>query len=740
MIIDFTHVNTLLRKVYIIQIFLAFSSLTLLSFITKAQNDTIANWNFNEQSGLFTKESVSGMTFQIVSREKYSERVKSVIGNGLRTDGYSTWMEGTPLQNLPGDNFSVSGWIALEAYPGSSADIWSQMDTHDFSGMRLGISRFGKVEYQFSINKYPIFLISEQSISHNKWHFIAATLNTVAGRACLYVDGELVQKKEITKARVSWPATKMYIGRSAKQEKFIDVFPVNVLNGIIDEVVLWNTELQPDVIRSAYQKQKPLENPDMNTPAIRFAEDFNRPKYHAIPKSGWTNEPHGLVYFNGVYHFFNQKNGNGPFLRNINWGHQISRDLLHWKDTATVLWPQPGYDQLNVWSGHLVVNNNIPTIFYTGVDVGYKQTICTAYSLDSLKTFVKHPANPLISQSPSEYISNEFRDPYVFKEDSHWYMIVGSGLNTSPRKGSVILYKSADLIKWNYVGPLFIGDPVNDETGVFWELPVFHKIGKKYVLMVNRVPLPGIPAKTFYWVGKFENEKFIPDTLIPRNLELINWLLVPCINYDEEGRLIAIGFIADQIPLLKQYEQGWTHCFSLPRVWTLQGDTLLVQSPHPYLEKLKTSKTSFKSFKISPSGSGFLGNVNGTQLEIEAQISRQNAGQAGFVVGKSMNNKEFTKIYYDYDSARIVVDRTMSSEDSTLRGPVVSEKFLLANAKEINWKIFIDGSVLEVFINNASAFVSRIFPTGKDSNHVDLFAKGGAASASVTIWKLALSN
>lgn len=715
-------------------------SLTILTLFLHAQNDTIAHWGFDELSGLKTKESRSGKTFSITSRTDDSERVEAIAGMGLRTDGYTNWVEGNLPVEFPSHIISVSGWIALESYPGSAADIWSAMDPKDFSGLRIGITRFGKVECQFSVNGFPIIITSRQPLSHNKWHFIVATINTAAGRVCLYIDGELVQKKTIEKGNIKWQFKEQYIGRSSKEEKFLDMFPVNVLNGIIDEVVLWRNEMDASFIKYVYLKQNPLQQPDMNTPSGRFAEDFHRPKYHAIPKSGWTNEPHGLVYFDSIYHFFNQKNANGPFLRNINWGHQTSKDLLHWKDTATVLWPESGYDQLNIWSGHLIINNGVPTIFYTGVDAGYKQTICMAYSKDSLKTFIKHPSNPLIIEPPSEYMLKEFRDPYVFRENNTWYMIIGSGISTVPAKGTALLYKSQDLIKWNYISPLIIGDPANDETGVFWELPVFQKLGDKYILMINRVPLPGVPAKTLYWTGKFEKEKFIPDRLLPRKLELINWFLVPCINYDEEGRLIAIGFIADHVPLSKQYKQGWTHTFSLPRVWHLKNDSILIQSPHPYLKKLRKSKVVFNNITLFPSGSNFLERINGFQLEIEAKISRINAMQAGFVVGKSPDNKEYTRIYYDYNSARIVVDRTKSSMDTTLRGPLISERFVLPDTKEIEWRVFIDGSVIEVFINNESAFTTRIFPTNKESKYVDFFVKGGTANATVNVWELKLDG
>ncbi len=717
------------------------SFLMLLAPSTKGQVDTIAHWGFEEGSGLVTRESISKSDFSIKTREKNSERVPGVLGHALRTDGYSTWIEGNLPITIPVNLLSVSGWVALESYPGTEADIWSKMDTKEFNGLRVGLSKYGRIEYQFSINNVSFILLSKQPITHNKWHFITATFNAIAGRAGLYIDGQLVEQEVIPRHPLAWPASEIYIGKSAKDEKFRNTYPVNVLNGIIDEVTIWGKDLEPLEIETMYKKQLPASDPDMGIPVSRFTDDFQRPKYHAVPKSGWTNEPHGLIYFNGAYHFFNQKNANGPYLRNINWGHQVSKDLLHWKDTATVLWPEEeGYDELNIWSGHLVINKEVPTIFYTGVNRGYHQTICTAYSNDSLKSFTKYTGNPLISYSPTDYLFNEFRDPYVFRNGNNWYMIVGTGIRTMPQKGAVILYKSADLINWNYVGPMFVGNPASDESGIFWELPVFHQFGKKYLLMVNRVPLPGVPAETFYWVGNFENDKFIPDNNQPKKLELINWLLVPCINYDEDGRLIAIGFIADEIPIQKQYMHGWTHCFSLPRVWSLKGDSVLVQSPHPFLEKLRTDKTSYGEVMISPGKSNLLPNAKGFQLEIDATFTRKDASLGGFIIGQSSDNTEFTKIYYDYDSARVVVDRRKSSKDVTLQGTRVSQKFTLDDSKQITWRIFIDGSVVEVFINNEAAFVTRMWPVSPASNQVDLFAEGGAALASVNIWKLALNH
>ena len=44
-----------------------------------------------------------------------------------------------------------------------------------------------------------------------------------------------------------------------------------------------------------------------------------RPKIHFSPEEGWMNDPNGMVYVDGVYHFFYQK-----YPYDTSWG-QIGR-------------------------------------------------------------------------------------------------------------------------------------------------------------------------------------------------------------------------------------------------------------------------------------------------------------------------------------------------------------------------------------------------------------------------------
>jgi sucrose-6-phosphate hydrolase SacC (GH32 family) len=517
----------------------------------------------------------------------------------------------------------------------------------------------------------------------------------------------------------------------------VGIFLTNVLSGTIDEVMVFNGIMDQQEIEEFYQSFEPVPVADLSIPDSRFEGDFSRPAYHAQPTASWTNEPHGLTYHKGKYHIFYQKNGNGPYWSQINWGHQTSDDLINWKEEDAVLWPSPGFDQVGIWSGHCVIDDDgVPTIMYTGVN-GIKAVMALAHGNDAMDEWTKYEGNPVVNAPPPTYNTMDFRDPYIWKEGNKWKMIIGSGIASAGMGGALFMYESDDLVNWTYLNPFLLGHDDQDDAGRFWEMPVFLQFGEKYLLVINKIPWEGEPARALYWTGTYANNKFFPDYTVAKHLEITNGYLAPTVVKDANERYVAIGIIPDETESQYHYQAGWAHLYGIPRVWELKDGATLVQKPLPELTKLRDQHQEYTDVEVVAWEENFLGDLSGKQLEIKATIDPGDANRFGFYVGKAADRTELTKIYYDFSQQLFYVDRSRNSKQSGVPKDLKAGSYTLNAGQEFDMHLFIDGSVVEIFINNEAAFTTRIFPSEIDSDGVDMFVEGGTATAKkVDVWTL----
>ena len=176
-------------------------------------------------------------------------------------------------------------------------------------------------------------------------------------------------------------------------------------------------------------------------------------KYHYYPQKGWINDPNGLSYFKGYYHIFYQHipGREHPKLGGAIWGHARTKDFLKFEELPIALDADKEYDKNGVWSGTAIEKDGKLYAFYASIDGNHRQTVSVAWSEDGIN-FKKYDKNPVITEYPSNNAGN-FRDPAVMALGDDYYMVVAS-CDDDRKTADLYLYKSKDLLKWNYKGIL----------------------------------------------------------------------------------------------------------------------------------------------------------------------------------------------------------------------------------------------------------------------------------------------
>ena len=219
------------------------------------------------------------------------------------------------------------------------------------------------------------------------------------------------------------------------------------------------------------------------------------PDYHIYPKCGLMNDPNGLSYFNGVYHFFYQWFPFEPNHGMKHWGHSTSTDLMHWHDEGIALTPDREYEKNGCYSGNAIEKEGKLYLFYTA---NYKtpQRKIPKQALaimDQDGVIKKYQDNPVIDGAP-DFMSGEIRDPFVFARGNMYYMLLGG--KTKNKEGALLLYQSADLLQWTFAGEISL--PI--DTGYMIECPGIIEIDGKDVLFL--CPM-GLKEETLKYHNQF---------------------------------------------------------------------------------------------------------------------------------------------------------------------------------------------------------------------------------------------
>lgn len=396
-------------------------------------------------------------------------------------------------------------------------------------------------------------------------------------------------------------------------------------------------------------------------------KEKNRPQFHFTTRRGWINDPNGLIYYDGEYHLFYQHNPYEREWENMHWGHAVSKDLVHWEELPSALYPDhlggmfsgSGVMDYDNTAGYNKGKTPAMIAIYTAAGAD-KQVQCIAYSLDKGRTFTKYEANPVID-SRHIWNSKDTRDPKVFwyTPGKHWVMVLNE------RDGHSI-YTSSNLKDWKYESHV---------TG-FWECPELFEL-----------PVDGNPNNTkwvmygasgTYMLGSFDGKVFTPEK---GKYQYTTGAIYAAQTFTNmpDSRRIQVGWGRISHP-----EMPFNGMMLLPTELTLRttkDGPRLFNLPVKETETLFTPVRDWQNLTSDKANDLLKEFYNTDCLRIKTTIKLSHATDAGFnlfgqrIVGYDMNSNTINGVFY-------------SPEDMT--------------SMELSADIYIDRTSIEVFIDDGA--------------------------------------
>ena len=450
--------------------------------------------------------------------------------------------------------------------------------------------------------------------------------------------------------------------------------------------------------------------------APRAAADPARPVYHLLPPAQWMNDVHGAFHHRGWYHVFFQ------FL-------------------PPALLPRPEDNARALASGSSWVRaDGVPMLFYTHTPVGFpehKREPRGALPVDEeLVTWrtVDLGLTPGNSGVPAD-IPAIWADIYLFGHGDRVFATFKQS------DGLVCEAQNDELTEWRAVGHLGgTGSIAAAEEGVAGECPNVFTLQERYVLIRSTYPIsyqlgafdpdavtftadrpprildygyggdvqPALHSRGLYGTTAFADPGGLPGGEPGSE--------PPSDPRRRHGRTVLAGWVSGF-----KAGRGWRGCMSLPRVLSIEGGRLM-QTPLPELSRLRRRHTRVEHLEFGR-GARLIPELRGKALEIVAELAPREAASCGLRVRCR-----------DDGSGGLAIRYT----PGTLDVAGTSVPLQLAAGDTLRLHLFLDHSVMELFVQDGSASVTRVNYPPEQDVAVALFADGDPAAAiSLDAWEIA---
>lgn len=421
--------------------------------------------------------------------------------------------------------------------------------------------------------------------------------------------------------------------------------------------------------------------------------------YHIEPKTGLLNDPNGFSFFNGKYTLFYQNWPFGAAHGLKKWVHTESDDLVHFYETGAEIRPDTKHDSHGAYSGSAYEIDGKLFLMYTGNvrdENWVRDPLQIGASMDKYYNIAKCE-NVLIHQ-PSD-VTEHFRDPQIFNYKGQFYAIIGA--QSLDKSGFVKLYKAVDnnVENWEEVGNLDFGDTGSE---YMIECPNLIFVDEKPVLLYCP---QGLDKSELNYGNIYPNTYRVYQAFDTANAKLVGASEIQNLDYGFEayatqgfnapdGRTLIVSWIGlpdVDYPTDKYDYQG---AMSLVKELSIK-DGKLYQYPVEAITSLRAESENFAAKT----------ETNNT-YELELQFPANQKSEILLFADDKGNGLSLT---VDTKDGKIILDRSKAGVQYATEFGTTRECSI--DPKETSANIFVDNSIIEIFINKGEkVFTSRVFP------------------------------
>ena len=289
---------------------------------------------------------------------------------------------------------------------------------------------------------------------------------------------------------------------------------------------------------------------------------------------------------------------------------------------------------------------------------------------------------------------DQWRDPFLFREGTHTYMVCGGNVKTRRGgTGQVQLYRAenADLTRWTHLGAVF--QALERDTYNI-ECPNLFKLDGKWVLLIS-------PHRACeYYVGELDLERraFVPET---HGILDAGDAYASNISRDDRGRTLLWLWGRTRTPR----DRGWNGVMVMPRVLSIGPDGALRQQVPAEFDTLRGPMKMLSDISLDQTAR-VLGDIRGDTVELDAEFVPNGFATFGFELRPSSSSPPTTTIAMQ--RGMLTVGNATAYVDNTDR---------------CRLRVFLDRRCMEIYVNDGTVALYRALDAAPATRVVAAFAR-----------------